>query len=301
MSLNHGRILIAAASVFLAAAGCNVFLSPDLEQPAQLAPPEGIDPRNPNTERTSSLVDFSGVKTIRIEIATGRVSVSQSQGSGQASLAVTEVIVAQGLSNEALAERLIGSRISAERSFVDETRLDIKATIAPGLADTDIAFDIRLVIPSGANIEILLANGQVEVTDLVGNIEIRTANGAVSITKVTGNVVARTTMRSITVADVSGNVQVETSGADISLRLAPAPGGVVTANTSEGAIRLAIAQDTAARLSLSAPEGTVTANLGGFAVSNLSTANGFLAGVLNGGGGRIEAVAAQGEIEFIGI
>lgn len=298
MLQNHGRILMAA--IFLAVAGCDVFVSSNVDQAAQLAPPDGIDPRNPNTERSTSSVDFNGVRTIRIEIPTGRVSISQVPGGGQASLKVTKVIVAQGLSNEAFAEKLTGSSVTAERSFVDETRLDIEATVAPGLADTNIAFDIRLVIPSGANIEVLLANGQVEVADIVGNIEIHTANGAVTATNLAGNLVAQTTMREITVADVIGNVRVQTTEADVSLRLAPSSTGIVSATTSKGTIYLAIAQATAASLSLSAPDGTVTANLGGFMVSSLSTGNGFLSGVLNGGGGQIEATAPEGEIEFLG-
>lgn len=300
VSQNHGRVLIAAAVAFLAAVGCEVSVSPDFSQPAELAAPEGIDPRNPNTERSTTSIDFTGVRTIRIEIPTGRVSVSQSPGGNQASLKVTEVIVAQGLSNAALAEKLIGSSISAERSFVDETRLDIEATIAPGLADTNIAFDVRLVIPSGANIEILVANGQVEVTDIVGNIEIHTSNGAITVTNIAGNLVAVTTLRSITVADITGNVRAQTTEADISLRLSPTPTGVISAQTTKGLIQLAIAQATAASINLTAPDGIVTANLGGFSVSNLSTGNGFLSGVLNGGGGQIEATAAEGEIEFIG-
>jgi len=291
---------MAAGIAFLAVAGCNVSVSSNLDEAAQLALPDGIDPRNPNTERSTTAVNFDGVRTIRIEIPTGRVSVSQSSGSGQASLKVTEVIVAQGLSNATLAEKLTGSSVTAERSFVDETRLDIEATIAPGLADTDIAFDVRLVIPNGANLEILLANGQVEVANIVGNIEIHTANGAVTATNLAGNLVAQTTLREVTVSDVIGNVQVQTTEADVSLRLSPSPAGIVSATTSKGAIYLAIAHATAASLSLSAPDGTVTANLGGFTLSNLSTGNGFLTGVLNGGGGQIEATAAEGEIEFLG-
>jgi DUF4097 and DUF4098 domain-containing protein YvlB len=262
--------------------------------------PDGIDPRNPNTERTTSLVDFTGVRTIRVEIPTGSVSVSQSTESGQASLKVTEVILAKGLSNEALAEKLNGSAATAGRSFVDNTRLDIEATIAAGLADSDISFDVRLVIPSSANLEILLANGQVAVTNMSGNIEIRTANGPVTVSGIAGNLVAETTLASIDVADVTGNVQVETSAADVSLRLSPPAAGVLSAKTSEGVIRMSVAQATTASLSLSAPEGTITTNFTGFSISNLSTGDGFLTGVLNGGGGQIEAIAPKGSIEFVG-
>lgn len=281
--------------------GCGSGAPLSVDDAVDYSAPDGIDPQNAYIERSTTTVDFAGVRTIRIEIPTARVSVSQADGNGQASVKVTEVIFAKGLSNEALAEKHAGSAVTAERSFVDQARLDIKATIAEGLADTDIAFDVRLVIPSPANIEVLVADGQVEVTDVTGNVEIHTGNGAVTVSGVTGNIIAETTLHSITVANVTGNVQVETTEADISLRLTPAPTGAVSATTSKGVIHLTIAQTTGAALNLSAPDGTVTANLGGFSVSNLSTGAGFLTGVLNGGGGQIEAVATNGEIEFVGM
>ena len=287
-------ILITVAGL---AAGCG---TSSVGSPADSPVPDGIDPRNPNTERSTSSIDFAGVRTIRIEIPMGSVTVSQSNESGQASLKVTEVILAKGLSNEALAEKLNGSAVSAGRSFVDDARLDIQAAIADGLADPDISFDVRLVIPSGASVEVFVADGPVQVTNLSGNVEIHTANGAVTVSGIDGNLVARTTLKAVSVDDVTGNVQVETTAADITLRLAPAPSGVASAKTSEGTIHMNIAQATAASLSLSAPEGQISTNLSGFSISNLSTGDGFLTGVLNGGGGQIEAVATKGRIEFVG-
>jgi hypothetical protein len=102
------------------------------------------------------------------------------------------------------------------------------------------------------------------------------------------------------VTDVAGNVQVQTSTAEISLRLTPPTASVVSAKTSEAAIRMSVANTTAASLSLTATEGTIITNLAGFALSNLSTGDGFLTGILNGGGGQIEAVSPNGQIEFTG-
>ncbi len=281
---------------------CNVFFQPiSPEEPADQNAPDGIDPQKPNTERSTASVDFSGVRTIRIEIPVGRVSVSQSTSDGAASLKITEVIIKEGLSHDELETLLTESAITAERSFVDDARLDIEATVAEGLADSEIVFDVRLVVPAGANIEVLLANGPVEVSDLTGNVEIRTANGEVKIEQIDGNVVAYTTNRDVDVADVTGNVQVETSKGDITLRLVPGEDGVVKATTSGGLIRITVGQATMASMSLSAPDGIVTANLAGFEVSNLSTGSGFLSGTLNGGGGAIEATAESGEIEFVGM
>ncbi|MFH1418076.1 MAG: DUF4097 family beta strand repeat-containing protein [Planctomycetota bacterium] len=283
-------------------AACNTSIEVLPGDGAELPVPDGIDPSQPNTERSSLSVDFDGVETIRIELPTGRVTVSQSTGGGDASLKVTEIIVREGLPNDVLEGLLLGSGVHAERSFVDDSRLDIEATLAEGLADTDIVFDVRLVVPGGASIEVLLANGQVDVSELTGNVEILTHNGAVTVDHVSGNVVAETTNRSVEISDVTGNVQAETTDADITLRLEPGPKAVVSAKTGDGLIRLTIAQTTAATLDLDAgEEGTITANLSGFAVSSLETGAGFLRSVLNAGGGRIEATTAGGEIEFMGM
>ena len=58
---------------------CDLSIQSDLlngANSAQSPAPDGIDPRNPNVERTSSRIDFSGVRMIRVELPTGRVSVS---------------------------------------------------------------------------------------------------------------------------------------------------------------------------------------------------------------------------------
>lgn len=291
--------LCTAAVLWLATAcGTSIQIQPS-DEPADQSSQDGIDPNKPNTERSTIAVAFDGVRTIRIEIPTGRVSVSQADG-GEASLKVTETILIEGLGNDLLADLLNRSTLTAERSFVDDARLDIEAALAEGLADADVAFDVRLVVPADANVEVLLGNGPVEVTDLVGNVEIRTANGPISISHVTGNVVAQTTNRPIGIQDVTGNVRAETTEAEVTLRLTPADDGLVSATTTQGAIRITVASTTQADLSLSAPDGIITANLAGFAVSNLTTGKGFLNGVLNGGGGQIEASADQGEIEFNG-
>lgn len=293
--------LVATVSLLLMGA-CDTSIQVALDDNIATAPtPEGIDPQDPQTERSTDAIDFAGVKTIRIEIPNGRVSVSQSDGGDTATLKVTEIIVKEGLSHEMLGALHAASTVTAERSFVDDTRLDIEASIAESLANEDIAFDIRLAIPGSANIEVILSNGPVTVSELVGNVEIRTTNGEVVVDHVTGNVVAATSNRDLRIVDVMGNIQVETANADISVRLTPLPDGQLSAETSFGDIRLTIPQTTAASISLTAEEGAVSANLAGFEISNVTTGDGFLTGILNGGGGSIEAQTTQGEIELVGM
>ncbi len=284
--------------------GCDAFsystiFDPD-DHEAGLPTPDGIDPRTPNVERTTTTLDFAGIRTIRVDLPTARVVVAQSDSAATASLRVTEMITVSGLSAEVLRDRLTNSFVTAERSFVDDTRLDLEATLDPGLSPTDLVFDLRLVIPAGANLEIYLGNGPVDITDVTGNIEVRTANGAVSLHRITGNVAAFTSNRPIDAAEVTGNVRAETSAADVSLRLTPPPGGRVSAVTAQGRVALRIAQTTAATLNLAASGGTITATLNGFSVSGVAVGEGFLSAVLNGGGGQIEASATAGEISFEG-
>lgn len=263
--------------------------------------PDGIDPNNPNIERSSRVIDFSGIETIRLELPTGRVSVSQSAGADKGSIQVTEIIVKEGLGPDLLEELLSQSAVAAERSFVDDARLDVEATVAETMTEEDIVFDVSLVVPHGVNLEILVGNGPVEISELTGNIEIRTHNGAIDVTGVRGSVVAETSNRPVSVIDASGNVRARTTDADVTLRLTPPAEAEIEAETTIGTIRLTVAQTTAASLSLRSLEGAVNADLKGFAVSDITTGDGFLEGVLNGGGGRIEAKAIEGEIDFSGM
>lgn len=303
MSSTRSVTFAAFLTLLAGVIGCDAFSYSTLFDPdheAGLPAPDGIDPRTPNVERTTTGLDFAGIRTVRVDLPTARVSVAQSDSAATASLRVTEMVTVSGLSAEALRDRLTNSFVSAERSFVDNARLDIEATLAPGLSDTDIVFDVRLVIPAGANLEIYLGNGPVEITDVTGNVEVRTANGVISLNRITGSVAAFTSNRPIDAAEVTGNVRTETTAADISLRLRPPVGGRISAVTVQGKIALRVAQATAAALNLTAEGGAISANLNGFAVSGVAVGEGFLTAVLNGGGGQIEASAAGGEIAFEG-
>lgn len=270
---------------------------PSIDAPAA----DGIDPKNPNVERSTKVVDFTGVRTIRLELPTGRVSITQADGNENASIKVTEIILQGGFGNDVLKELLTKSEVTAERAFVDDTRLDVQATIAEGLTHEGIVFDVRLVVPHGANIEVLLGDGPVEVGDLTGNVEIKTADGAVDIKGVKGHVIAETSGQPVNVTDATGDVRAVTTEADITLRLSPGDGAKIIAGNTAGAINVTVARTTASSLRLTSLEGAVTANLGGFAVTDISTGDGFLEGVLNGGGGIIEVDSVSGEISFAGM
>ncbi len=304
MSTTRTTATASLLALALLGAACEMTVTSSLldgNTDAALQQPDGIDPSNPNVERSSMWLDFEGIDTIRIELPTGRVSVSQALGDVGGSLKITEFIVVEGISHEVLGELHNRTKVTAERSFVDHARLDIEASIPASLADTDVVFDLRLVVPHGASVEVLLANGPVEVTDITGNVEIRTANGAITLEHIDGNVVAETSERSIEASDISGNVQARTTGADITLRLAPPPEGRISARTTGGSIFLTVPDTTGAALELSAPGGVVSADLGGFTVSEIITGDGFLGGILNDGSGRIEAEATGGEVNFAGM
>ncbi len=286
--------------IVFAISGCDA-MPASLPVGANVTAPDGIDPQNPNIERSTKVVDFSNVRTIRLELPVGRVSVTQSDGQGTATLRVSEIITREGLSVERLTDFLNQTRVSAERAFVDDERLDIEASIAQELSDEDVLFDVRLVVPAGANLEVFVGNGPVEIVDLTGNVEIRTDNGAVEVSNVKGDVITKTTLRSVSITDVTGDVSANTTEADIDLRLDPGLNGRISASTTTGEIRLMVPKSTAARVMLLSENGTVTANLNGFAVTDISTSSGFLEGTLNGGGGAIELISLSGQISFLGM
>lgn len=295
------RLTIAAILSFccLPFVGCDIGFQ-DAGDPANLAIPDGIDPKNPKVERTTYSVDFSGVRLIRLEIPTGRIAISQS-ADGSSSLKVTETILANGHSDETLARFLNASFISAQRSFVDASRLDIKAHVVGELPTKDISFDIRLIIPISAGIEVFAVNAPVEIISLAGNVEIQTGGGEVYLDRVFGSVVARTSRHAIEIRDVTGDVQVTTEDAPITLQLTPLPGIAVTATTTNAPIHMTMARSTATTLDLAAEGGAVSADLTGFTLSDIAFGPNFLRAVLNGGGGRIEARTTGATISFIGM
>lgn len=296
-----GRKLITVLSCAAAAilCGCGTESASYLDAGANLNIPDGIDPNNPKVERTTFSVDFAGLRIVRVDIPTGRISISESLD-GSSLLRVTETIIPDGGSPESMKQQLNESTVKVQRSFVDSSRLDIKASVSPTLSTNDIAFDIRLIIPAGANIEIFAENAPVEIIDLVGNVEIQTGNGAITLDNIVGSVVARTSNRSIQARSISGNVQLTTTEAAISVRLEPSIGSAIALTTTNSPIQLGIARATAAALDLTSSGGVIAADLTGFTVSDITTGAGFLRGVLNGGGGRIEARTSSAAVEFVG-
>lgn len=268
--------------------------------PASSDLPDGIDPSNPKIERTTLTVDFAGIRTVRIEIPRGRVFLAQTPGVTP-SLRVAEIIIPDGRSREDLKRLLESSELRAKRSFVDATRLDLDAVIAPELTASDVSFDIRFIVPAGVNVEMFSDNAPVEVKDLTGNVEIETQDGEITLENINGSVVARTTNQAITAVNVSGNLQAETTSAAISLELTPSPGALISASTTDAAITLMLSRTTAAALDLTATNGVVSADLTGFAVSDVTFGAGFLKGVLNAGGGQVTAKTTNASIDFIGM
>ena len=293
------RIMATAGLAAAILVGCGTEPTSYLDTGANLNIPDGIDPGNPKIERTTYSIDFAGLRIIRVDIPTGRVSISQSLD-GSSLLRVTETIISDGASRETMAKQLGESSVKAQRSFVDSSRLDLKADLSADLSGSEIAFDIRLVIPFGVNVEIFAENAPVEIIDLVGNVEIQTGNGAVTLDNIVGSVVARTSNRPIQARSISGNVQLTTTEAAVSVRLEPAPGSAVTISTSNAAIQLGISRLTNAAFDLNSTGGVISADLTGFTVADVTTGAGFLRGLLNGGGGRIEARTSNAAIEFVG-
>ncbi len=293
------------AAVAGLAPGCGFVPLPgpgDSGNPAPLPLANGIDPQQPNIERSSRTLDFSGVRTIRVELHTARLVIEQMDSAAdEATLQVTEIITAGWLGKNDLENHLLATEVRAERSFVDNARLNVNAIISPGLQAKDVALDVKLTVPRGAGTEIYLTSGPVEIIRLAANVEIATADGAILVTEAAGNIVAKTTNHPVEIRDAKGNVDAVTSNADISIRAMPSIGSQVLARTVGGNARILVQQGFGAALKLIADDGAVSANLNGFTVSNIATAAGFLTAELNGGGGRVEALVENGDIEFAGI
>jgi len=298
-------VLALVSILFSLAAGCGFVPLPGptgSENPAPLPQVSGIDPREPNIERSTRTLDFSGVRTIRVELHTARLVIEQiDSAADEATIQVTEIITSGWLGKNDLENHLLATEVRAERSFVDPARLNVTSIISQGLQPKDVALDVKLTVPRGAGTEIYLTSGPVEIIRLAANVEIATADGAILVTEAAGNIVAKTTNHPVEIRDAKGNVDAVTSNADVSIRAMPSIGSQVLARTVGGNARILVQQGFGAALKLITDDGAVSANLNGFTVSNIATAAGFLTADLNGGGGRVEAIIENGDIEFAGI
>jgi len=262
--------------------------------------PDGIDPSNPAIERQTVAIDFAGVTTLRIDVTTGRVALRIEDGATP-QLKLTKTVLLKNQSNDQLSKILKGATLTVARSFVDSSRLEISSDLARGINSTDVAFDVQIVLPVSVPTQVIMDNGPAEVKGLKANVEIRTDNGAITLNDIVGNVVAETSKRAIEITNVAGNLRAETSDADIVLKIAPPDGGQVFVETTNGGIDLALSPTTKAAINLDATDGTVTADLTAFGVSNLTTAPDLLRCTLNGGGGQIEARTSGGDIQLVGL
>jgi len=107
------QIPVVSLVVLLALSGsaCNLIIGTDLPTNAPAA--DGIDPKSPNVERSTKVVDFTGIRTIRLELPTGRVSITQAGGNENASIKLTDIIVQGGFGNETLKELLTQYEVTA--------------------------------------------------------------------------------------------------------------------------------------------------------------------------------------------
>ncbi|MFQ5422506.1 MAG: hypothetical protein ACE5F9_00845 [Phycisphaerae bacterium] len=292
-----------AAVAILSASSCNVPFLPLFGggETTVTPAPDGIDPNNPNIERSTQSVSFENVQTMRIDVPAGRVAVRQAADATEATVRVTKTILSPWHSKDELTSLLTQSIVFAAGSFLDAGRLEVEAVPARGLSGADIEFDVLVIVPRGVPTEIVLGSGPVDVTGLVADVDIQTHTGQVTINQVTGHVVARTSDQPIEVVDVAGSTEVQTSNADITLRVSPPVDGLVSAITTDGKIDLSVAVPTGADIRLDSAGGSIAADLNGFQISNLTVGTDLLSATLNEGGGKIDARTTNKEIVFAGL
>jgi hypothetical protein len=297
------KVFAGVGFVFVAVPGCDGGASTPLLPSASLLLPDGIDPATPTEERVTITLDASLIDSIRVEARTARVSISQQESifGSSVTIKVAKAITKAGLSRETLEALLKQTQVVVKPSFVNQTRLDVRMVPADGLTPTDIVFDILVILSGPLNAEVILGNGPVDVQGLQGNLEIRTATGAIFVDQVKGSLIAKTSEAAIEAREVLGSVQAETSGGEITLRLAPPPLASISAVTSDAPIRLSLPTSFAATLELQTEGGAVSADLAGFALSNVVFSGGRLTAVLNGGGGRVEARTRNADIDIGGL
>ncbi len=261
MSLNRKALIVAAAVLMLAAAGCtDTVVKEEFNQAYQVRSGTVVSVKNPNGS-----VTITGWDEDIVEIS----AVKESQ---QGQDALDEVDI-----NIDIADELLIETMHPSDNFIVSVSYDIKVPV-----------DLLIGI-------IECTNGDITLENVNGNPDLSTSNGTISAVNVNGIVSAVSSNGDITATGVRSMDTVITSNGNITAEL-PAIYGNLEIKTSNGSIVLLLSPALAVDLDAKTSNGSISiSNLNIDAAEFDQTA---MLGSMNGGGYRVEISTSNGSIEL---
>lgn len=161
-----------------------------------------------------------------------------------------------------------GTKYAAQKSYLDDMKIDVSATpsavhihtIRPSMSRGNCGARYSIRVPKRVVLdEIASSNGHIRIERIDGTVRLRTSNGGVRVDYLKGDLNARTSNAAIELRDIDGNARVHTSNGHIDAEsehgsfeaetsnskieatlLDPAPDWPVKLQTSNGHIELTL-------------------------------------------------------------
>lgn len=254
------------------------------------------------------------LEKIRVETFNGSVTLRCVEGAPR--VKVRYVRFSSGKTEGDALEFAEAVAVTAERSAGNPGLLAIVARPPAGLFGRSCGARFEIELPPGSAVDVETSNGGVEIADAVGPVVVRTSNGQVKAARVQGDldlethngkievlesrggsVRATTSNGAIVAEETTGSVSLETRNGPITIRAAALPEDCrIEASTSNGRISMEVPSTARARVALRTSNGRVSADLPGASFTRLESDRERLEGILNGGGGSIEAETSNGGV-----
>lgn len=194
---------------------------------------------------------------------------------------------------------IAGVDIDLEYSDDDDNLIVASMSVPDVSIAASFSADVEIVVPAGLDLDIQHIAGNVTINGNDENTKIVLLAGDVEVTGQSGG--------DIEIEVDSGDVHVDSSAGDVvmiievgtaTVQASPAGGGRVQVVVNIGDADLSIAPDFGAILDLDASNGTVSANLDGFAIIGLNVTGNSLTATLGDGEGSIDVNVTSGDISF---
>lgn len=189
------------------------------------------------------------------------------------------------------------ARELAEKTKIKLERFGNKLTAKidkPGFGDNRVSVNLNAKVPRQTNLELLVHNGAIEITDIAGRIDATTYNGEVTAKKLSGTTKVETHNGSITCMGISGDTRLVTYNGNVKTDCSEATRSnyEITIVTHNGGIEFVAPPDLSARLNISTQNGSVNSDL------PISVSRSQLKGTIGTGQGKLHLETHNGSVRI---
>ncbi len=246
-------------------------------------------------EEFSVSTAFEDVGSVSIDWLAGDVLVRFDENASEITASGTITVRA---GNDAEAESTL-AEVSIEFTVAESFPLQVFLRLEePSGLGVSVSADLEVVIPGGVSVSVSSENSAVTVRGNTGSTTVSVSNGNVELIAQTGDATVETINGRIDIDSLSGSVEAVSVNSTVDVTAEPGPEDSLTAETTNGWVRIRVPGDTAAELRLESFLGGLEFQLSDFTVEGLEVDFNRLTATLNGGGGQIVGATVNGSVSF---